>query len=78
MAVNDLMDLDNLVYLLNYDTVYGVYKHRVTASGGKLVVNGKSIKFLSVKDPAQLALERAGGGDRPGVHRAVYPGGGAE
>ena len=38
VAVNDLMDLDNLVYLLNYDTVYGVYKHRVTTSGGALVV----------------------------------------
>ncbi len=60
MAVNDLMDLDNLVYLLNYDTVYGVYKHRVTASGDKLVVNGKSIKFLSVKDPAQLPWKELG------------------
>ena len=60
MAVNDLMDLDNLVYLLNYDTVYGVYKHRVTASGDKLVVNGKSIKFLSVKDPAQLPWKNLG------------------
>ena len=60
VAVNDLMDLDNLVYLLNYDTVYGVYKHRVTASGDKLVVNGKSIKFLSVKDPAQLPWKDLG------------------
>jgi glyceraldehyde 3-phosphate dehydrogenase len=60
VAVNDLMDLDNLVYLLNYDTVYGVYKHRVTASGDSLVVNGKSIKFLSVKDPAQLPWKDLG------------------
>jgi glyceraldehyde 3-phosphate dehydrogenase len=60
VAVNDLMDLDNLVYLLNYDTVYGVYKHRVTASGDKLAVNGKSIKFLSVKDPAQLPWKELG------------------
>jgi glyceraldehyde 3-phosphate dehydrogenase len=60
VAVNDLMDLENLVYLLNYDTVYGVYKHRVTISGGNLVVNGKSIKFLSVKDPAQLPWKDLG------------------
>jgi glyceraldehyde 3-phosphate dehydrogenase len=60
VAVNDLMDLDNLVYLLNYDTVYGVYKHRVTASGDSLVVNGKSVKFLSVKDPAQLPWKDLG------------------
>src|SRR3989339_2279652 len=60
VAVNDLMDLENLVYLLNYDTVYGVYKHRVAASGDSLVVNGKSIKFLSVKDPAQLPWKDLG------------------
>ncbi|MBM4301792.1 MAG: type I glyceraldehyde-3-phosphate dehydrogenase [Deltaproteobacteria bacterium] len=60
VAVNDLMGLDNLAYLLNYDTVYGVYKHRVTASGDSLVVNGKSIKFLSVKDPAQLPWKDLG------------------
>lgn len=60
VAVNDLMDLDNLVYLLNYDTVYGVYKHRVAISGDKLVVNGKSIKYLNVKDPAQLPWKDLG------------------
>lgn len=60
VAVNDLMDLDNLAYLLNYDTVYGVYKHRVKASGANLVLNGKSIKFLSVKDPAQLPWKELG------------------
>ncbi len=60
VAVNDLMDLNNLVYLLNYDTVYGVYKHRVTVSGGNLVVDGKSIKYLSVKDPAQLPWKDLG------------------
>jgi glyceraldehyde 3-phosphate dehydrogenase len=60
VAVNDLMDLDNLVYLLNYDTVYGVYKHRVAISDDKLVVNGKSIKYLNVKDPAQLPWKDLG------------------
>jgi glyceraldehyde 3-phosphate dehydrogenase len=60
VAVNDLMDLGNLAYLLNYDTVYGVYKHRVTADGANLVVKGKSIKYLSVKDPAQLPWKELG------------------
>ena len=60
VAVNDLMDLDNLAYLLNYDTVYGVYKHRVTVGGGSLAANGKSIKYLSVKDPAQLPWKDLG------------------
>jgi glyceraldehyde 3-phosphate dehydrogenase len=60
VAVNDLMDLGNLVYLLNYDTVYGVYKHRVTAGGDGLKINGKTIKYLNVKDPAQLPWKDLG------------------
>jgi glyceraldehyde 3-phosphate dehydrogenase len=54
VAANDLMPLDNLVYLLKYDTVYGRYDKKVEITGGDLVVGGKTIKFLSQKDPAQL------------------------
>jgi glyceraldehyde 3-phosphate dehydrogenase len=60
VAVNDLMSLDNLVYLLNYDTVYGRYKHRVKEVAGGFEVAGKTIKFLSVKDPAQLPWKDLG------------------
>ena len=54
VAVNDLGDLENFVYLLKYDTVYGRYAKDVAAKGGNLTVDGKEIKFLQVKDPAQL------------------------
>lgn len=54
VAVNDLGDLENFVYLLKYDTVYGRYKRQVTSDKGKLVVDGKEIKFLQTKEPAQL------------------------
>jgi len=56
VAINDLGDVENLAYLLKYDTVYGRYAKSVTAdmAGGKLVVDGAEIKFLQVKDPAQL------------------------
>ncbi len=60
VAVNDLMALDNLVYLLNYDTVYGRYKHRVQAKSSALEIGGKTIKFLSEKDPAQLPWKDLG------------------
>jgi glyceraldehyde 3-phosphate dehydrogenase len=60
VAVNDLMPLDNLVYLLKYDTVYGRYHRQVTMQDGNLVVDGKTIKFLSVKDPAQLPWKELG------------------
>ncbi len=60
MAVNDLMPLDNLAYLLNYDTVYGRYPHRVAISGEALQVAGKTIKYLSERDPAQLPWKALG------------------
>ena len=60
VAVNDLMPLDNLVYLLRYDTVYGRYEKKLEIDGGDLVVGGKKIKFLSVKDPAQLPWKDMG------------------
>ncbi len=60
VAVNDLMPIDNLAYLLNYDTVYGRYKDRVEFTGEALKVAGKTIKYLSAKDPAQLPWKDLG------------------
>jgi len=54
VAINDLGDVENLAYLLKYDTVYGRYAKEVKAKNGALVVDGKEIKVLQVKDPAQL------------------------
>mgnify|MGYP005845741643 CR=1 FL=1 len=60
VAVNDLMPLDNLVYLLKFDTVYGRYHRKVALQDSNLVVDGKTIKFLSVKDPSQLPWKELG------------------
>lgn len=60
VAVNDLMPLDNLVYLLKFDTVYGRYHRKVALQDSNLVVDGKIIKFLSVKDPSQLPWKELG------------------
>ncbi|MDX2137903.1 MAG: type I glyceraldehyde-3-phosphate dehydrogenase [Chloroflexota bacterium] len=54
VAVNDIGGIENMAYLLKYDTVYGRYDKRVEVGEGNLVVEGKPIAFLSVKDPAQL------------------------
>jgi len=54
VALNDLMDLNNLVYLLKYDTVYGRYEKRVEAAGNDLLVAGKRYQYLSERDPARL------------------------
>ena len=60
VAVNDLMPLDNLAYLLKYDTVYGRYEKKVEFSEGVLVVDGKKYLALSEKDPAQLPWGKLG------------------
>jgi glyceraldehyde 3-phosphate dehydrogenase len=56
VALNDLGDVENLAYLLKYDSVYGRYGKEVKADlpNGKLVVDGKEIAFLQIKDPTQL------------------------
>ena len=60
VAINDLGNLDNLAYLLKYDTVYGRYEKSVEAKGGKLVVDGKKISVTQIKDPKELPWKREG------------------
>ncbi len=54
VAVNDLGAQENLAYLLQYDSVYGVLPHKVTATQGALMIGEKKIPFLQQKDPASL------------------------
>jgi glyceraldehyde 3-phosphate dehydrogenase len=56
VALNDLGDVDNLAYLLKYDTVYGRFDKEIKtdAANGKLIVDGDEISFLQIKDPTQL------------------------
>ena len=54
VAVNDIGELDNMAYLLKFDTVYGPYKREVTFMDGALVVDGQRIDYLSERDPANL------------------------
>ncbi len=57
VAVNDLGDLDNLAYLLKYDTVYGPSDLKVTTAQSPepaLIIDGKKVLYVSKKDPAEL------------------------
>ncbi len=54
VAINDLGDINDLAYLLKYDSVTGRYNKEVAIQDGNLVVGGKTIKFLQQKDPAML------------------------
>lgn len=54
VACNDLIPVDNLAYLLRYDTVYGRYNKEVRAADGSLVVDGRTYRVFSEKDPSRL------------------------
>ena len=54
VAVNDLTSAKVLAHLLKYDSVHGTICNQVEAKEDALVVDGKEIKVLAQKDPAQL------------------------
>jgi glyceraldehyde 3-phosphate dehydrogenase len=54
VAVNDLGSLESLAYLLKHDTVYKKAPFPVAMKDGMLFVDGKEVKFLQEKDPANL------------------------
>ncbi len=60
VAINDLGSVENLAYLLKYDTVYGRYEKSVEVKGEVLVVEGKEVKVLQEKDPANLPWKDLG------------------
>jgi len=60
MAINDLTDAKTLAHLLKYDSVHGRFPGEVKASGDAILVNGKQIKVLSIKDPVQLPWKELG------------------
>ena len=54
VAINDLMDVEQLAYLLKYDSVHGQFKGTIETNNGNLVVNGNEIRITAEKDPANL------------------------
>src|SRR6476469_4444375 len=54
VAVNDLTDAQTLAHLLKYDSTYGPYRGTVEAEGDALVVDGKPLRVLAERDPADL------------------------
>ncbi len=54
VAINDLVPVENLAYLLKYDSVHGRFKGEVKVEGKALSVDGKTVEVFSEKDPAAL------------------------
>jgi len=54
VAINDLADAKSLAHLFKYDTVMGKWAGSVEAKDGEIVIDGKSIKILAERSPANL------------------------
>ena len=55
VAINDLLEVDYLAYMLKYDSVHGRFQGEVSTVDGKLIVNGKEIRVTAETDPSKLA-----------------------
>ncbi len=60
VAINDLLEVDHLAYLLKYDSVHGNFEGTVEVKDGHLVVNGKKVRITAEKDPKSLKWDEVG------------------
>jgi glyceraldehyde 3-phosphate dehydrogenase len=54
VGINDLTDVEMLVYLLKYDTTQGRLDHKIEIKGNNIVVNGREVKVTSERNPADI------------------------
>jgi glyceraldehyde 3-phosphate dehydrogenase len=60
VAINDLLDVEHLAYMLEYDSVHGRFNGKVSVKDGNLVVNGKTIRVTAERDPKSIKWDEAG------------------
>ncbi|HEX3806710.1 MAG TPA: glyceraldehyde 3-phosphate dehydrogenase NAD-binding domain-containing protein, partial [Gaiellaceae bacterium] len=60
VAYNDLGDVETMAHLLKYDSTLGTFPGEVEVSGGSLKVDGKELKGLAERDPANLPWQDLG------------------
>ena len=54
VAINDLLEPDYIAYLLKYDSTHGIFGAEISVDNGHLIVDGKTIRVTSERDPAAL------------------------
>jgi len=60
VAINDLLDVDYLAYMLKYDSVHGRFDGDVSVKDGKLIVNGNPIRITAERNPESLKWDETG------------------
>jgi glyceraldehyde 3-phosphate dehydrogenase (phosphorylating) len=54
VAINDLTDAKTLAHLLKYDSVHGIFPGKVEYNDNELIIDGKAIKILAIRNPEEL------------------------
>ncbi|MBC6997960.1 type I glyceraldehyde-3-phosphate dehydrogenase [Cytophaga sp. FL35] len=60
VAINDLLDVEHLAYLLKYDSVHGKFDGTVEVEGGNLIVNGNTVRITAERDPKSIQWDAVG------------------
>lgn len=60
VAINDLVDIEYLAYMLKYDSTHGKFDGDVTVEKDQLIVNGEPIRVTAERDPANLNWKEVG------------------
>jgi len=60
VAINDLLDVEHLAYLLKYDSVHGRFDGTIEVKDGHLVVDGKTVRVTAERDPKNLKWDEVG------------------
>ena len=60
VAINDLLDVDHLAYLLKYDSVHGICNANVETKNGHLLVDGNEIRITAERDPKEISWDSVG------------------
>jgi glyceraldehyde 3-phosphate dehydrogenase len=54
VAVNDIISIENIAYLIKYDSVYGIYEKEVLHDKNNLIIDGIKVQFNSIRNPEEL------------------------
>ena len=58
VAINDLTDAKTLAHLLKYDSVHGIFPGKVEYNENELIIDGKAIKILKIRNPEELPWKK--------------------